>query len=223
MTSNAADLGRHLAEITERFGSLAAVLGQAARELQVSGTLPPEARAEALGAARREFLEMRAGILEAARALSINAPRAAEPATITKPAPLVRAVIAAIALQETRRAAGRAGRGGGPRGRAARRAAPAPPPPPLVVQEVAVTPRPVKEDAGAARAVEQAAQDEAAQWWVSAWARWTSWKSSISFNDAVKQELQKYSYILSVPIQKSTDYEEGLLAYGYSILLEFAR
>lgn len=70
--------------------------------------------------------------------------------------------------------------------------------------------------------MEQAAQDEAAQWWVSAWARWTSWKSSVSFNDAVKQELQKYSYILSVPIQKSTDYEEGLLAYGYSILLEFA-
>jgi len=67
---------------------------------------------------------------------------------------------------------------------------------------------------------EQGTQDEAAQWWVSAWARWTSWKGTLSFNDAVKEELGKYNYILSVPIQKSTDYEEGLLAYGYSILLD---
>ena len=68
--------------------------------------------------------------------------------------------------------------------------------------------------------VEQGTTDEAAQWWVSAWARWTSWKGTLSFNDAVKEELGKYNYILSVPIQKSTDYEEGLLAYGYSILLD---
>jgi hypothetical protein len=62
--------------------------------------------------------------------------------------------------------------------------------------------------------------DEAAQWWVSAWARWTQWKGTLAFNDAVKEELGKYSYVLSVPIQKSTDYEEGLLSYGYSILLD---
>jgi len=62
--------------------------------------------------------------------------------------------------------------------------------------------------------------DEAAQWWVSAWARWTSWKGTLSFTDAVKEELTKYNYVFSVPIQKSTDYEEGLLAYGYSILLD---
>ena len=63
--------------------------------------------------------------------------------------------------------------------------------------------------------------DESGRWWVSAWARWTSWKSTLSFSDAVKQELGKYSYLLSVPIQRSTDYEEGLLSYGYSILLEY--
>jgi hypothetical protein len=67
---------------------------------------------------------------------------------------------------------------------------------------------------------EAAGQDEAAQWWVSAWARWTSWKGTLSFADAVKEELAKYNYVLSVPIQKSTDYEEGLLAYGYSILID---
>jgi hypothetical protein len=67
---------------------------------------------------------------------------------------------------------------------------------------------------------DQGGQDEAAQWWVSAWARWTQWKGTLAFDAAVKEELAKYNYFLSVPIQKSTDYEEGLLAYGYSILLD---
>jgi hypothetical protein len=100
---------------------------------------------------------------------------------------------------------------------------PAPPAPePTLAEVVAAAPAatPAEETAGADEAVEQAVQDEAAQWWVSAWARWTSWKSTLAFGDAVKQELSKYSYLLSVPIQKSTDYEEGLLSYGYSILLE---
>src|SRR2546430_9700361 len=69
--------------------------------------------------------------------------------------------------------------------------------------------------------VEAATLDEGAQWWVSAWARWTSAKGTIGFNAAVKQELSKYAYLLSVPIQQAADYEEGLLAYGYSILLDF--
>jgi hypothetical protein len=55
---------------------------------------------------------------------------------------------------------------------------------------------------------------------VSAWARWTQWKGTLAFEAAVKEELGKYNYVLSVPIQKSTDYEEGLLSYGYSILLD---
>jgi len=69
--------------------------------------------------------------------------------------------------------------------------------------------------------VEAATLDEGAQWWVSAWARWTSWKGTIDFKAGVKQELSKYAYLLSVPIQQAADYEEGLLAYGYSILLDF--
>ena len=79
---------------------------------------------------------------------------------------------------------------------------------------------PPRESSPQPQPAEQGTQDEAAQWWVSAWARWTSWKGTLSFNDAVKEELGKYNYVLSVPIQKSTDYEEGLLAYGYSILLD---
>src|SRR5436309_5797449 len=99
-------------------------------------------------------------------------------------------------------------------------AQPSPAPVPEPVAASAPTARAGPELHEAAQAVEHAAQDEAAQWWVSAWARWTSWKGTLSFADAVKEELGKYNYILSVPIQKSTDYEEGLLAYGYSILLE---
>jgi hypothetical protein len=111
---------------------------------------------------------------------------------------------------------------------------PEPAPRPVATAPAAASPGPVLEPVGAtvsvarrgaeqreaAQAVEHAAQDEAAQWWVSAWARWTSWKGTLSFAAAVKEELGKYSYVLSVPIQKSTDYEEGLLAYGYSILLD---
>src|SRR3989441_2337590 len=96
------------------------------------------------------------------------------------------------------------------------------PPAPALEPTTAIAPaaRTGAEQREAAEAVEQAGQDEAAQWWVSAWARWTSWKGTLSFADAVKEELGKYNYVLSVPIQKSTDYEEGLLAYGYSILLD---
>jgi hypothetical protein len=98
-------------------------------------------------------------------------------------------------------------------------AAPAPPPAPAVAASAPAA-RGSSEQREAAQVVEHASQDEAAQWWVSAWARWTSWKGTLSFADAVKEELGKYNYVLSVPIQKSTDYEDGLLAYGYSILLE---
>src|SRR5881628_1002914 len=96
----------------------------------------------------------------------------------------------------------------------------APPPPPPVKQEVAAAAA-APEDDSAPQVVETAALDEGAQWWVSAWARWTSWKGTIDFKAGAKQELGKYAYLLSVPTQQSADYEEGLLAYGYSILLDF--
>jgi hypothetical protein len=62
--------------------------------------------------------------------------------------------------------------------------------------------------------------DETAQWWLAAWARWSGWKSRHDFSTAVRDELGKYPYLLSVPIQKSPEYEDGLLAYGYSILMD---
>lgn len=69
-------------------------------------------------------------------------------------------------------------------------------------------------------ATDPSAPDETAQWWLAAWARWSGWKSSHDFAAAVREELGKYPYLLSVPIQKSPEYEDGLLAYGYSILMD---
>jgi hypothetical protein len=73
---------------------------------------------------------------------------------------------------------------------------------------------------GAEVATDPSAPDETAQWWLAAWARWSGWKSSHDFAAAVREELGKYPYLLSVPIQKSPEYEDGLLAYGYSILMD---
>lgn len=80
---------------------------------------------------------------------------------------------------------------------------------------MSVAPEPVEESSGA-----DTGPDETAQWWLSAWARWSGWKSSLNIADAVREEIGKYPYLLSVPIQKSPEYEDGLLAYGYSILMD---
>jgi hypothetical protein len=61
--------------------------------------------------------------------------------------------------------------------------------------------------------------DESAQWWLAAWARWSGWRGT-TFADAAREELVKYSYLLSVPVQRSHQYEDGLLSYGYSILVD---
>jgi outer membrane biosynthesis protein TonB len=91
-----------------------------------------------------------------------------------------------------------------------------PPPEPVRVAEP-VAAAPV---APAAQSGPPSAPDETAQWWLAAWARWSGWKGTLSFADAVKEELSKYPYLLSVPIQKSPEFEDGLLAYGYSIIME---
>jgi hypothetical protein len=74
-----------------------------------------------------------------------------------------------------------------------------------------------EEDPGTA---DNSGPDETAQWWLAAWARWSGWKSNLDIADAVREEIGKYPYMLSVPIQKSPEYEDGLLAYGYSILMD---
>ncbi|MBI2157693.1 MAG: hypothetical protein HY616_10880 [Candidatus Rokubacteria bacterium] len=326
MTPNADDFLKQVAGLGARFAGLAARLGEAARDLQMSGVLPPGALLEELAAARTEFMELREGVLEAASALSVDTPPPAAVDGLKALEPLIQAVAATIAGEERRRAVAEARRRSlavldrvlavvhvddpgfaalaqakaraqeirqavadpkafesesaaaaivdstpaftalltliegrdlldddrfgsledtvsqsfgrslavaATRGKlaiaggAAPAAAPAAerPAPPRLEEPARPAPppaaAPVEDDAAAARAVEQSAQDETAQWWVSAWARWTSWKSTLSFADAVKQELTKYNYLLSVPILKSADYDDGLLSYGYSILLEY--
>ncbi len=78
-------------------------------------------------------------------------------------------------------------------------------------------------DPAAATEEEEAADSglETAQWWISASANWAAMRSKkVSFAAAVSDVLTKYPHFLSVPIQTSADYEDGMLAYGYGILLE---
>jgi hypothetical protein len=84
-------------------------------------------------------------------------------------------------------------------------------------------PRPEPEPEPVA-AAEDEGQDlglETAQWWISASANWASLKAKqTAFPTAVQDVLTKYPYVFSVPIQSSADYEDGLLAYGYAVLLD---
>ncbi len=59
------------------------------------------------------------------------------------------------------------------------------------------------------------------RWWAAAYTAWSQWKlSGISWAHALRGELGKYPYLLSVPIQESADYDNGQLAGGYFMLLE---
>jgi len=81
-------------------------------------------------------------------------------------------------------------------------------------------PEPVAAVPPSAVRLDNSTPDETAQWWLAAWARWSGWKNSLGFPEAVREELSKYPYLLSVPIQESVEFEDGLLAYGYSILMQ---
>ena len=354
MPLNADDLRKRLSTLSERFSVLAESLAQTARQLQISGSLPPESLLDEITKVRADFGDVRHRVLDAARALALNSPAMSEIDSINALEPVLESVVQAVVAEEKRNAAtearkrvmavldrvlaiahadgpnfaalvqcqakakeiqaaaqdpkafdtdnapaflestpsfaallsmiegrealddekfaaledtvtqafGRAVAVAATRGKllvgspapaaperpaqpapkaaepAVKPAAPTPPSAPPRPEPVIVgtgtpvapppkTPGPsehVHANAAApapAQAVEPATQDEAAQWWVSAWARWTSWRGTLSFVDAVKEELGKYNYVLSVPIQKSTDYEDGLLAYGYSILLDY--
>ena len=358
MALNADELAKRLAELSDRFTRLSESLSQAAQQLQSPGIPPPESLIDEITKIRTEFVDVRQRVVEATKALSLNAPGMAEIDSLKSLKPVLDAVAQGLSVQgkraalseartkvmavldrvltvshvdgpnftalvqcqakarEIRQAAqdprafdsdntpaflestpsfaalltmienrdalddekfaaledavtqsfgktlavaatrGKLVVGAAPPSVAERPApaaqrtmepsprigiiapaapapaapapaappAPAPPPPvPILGGVSAGSPaaRAGSEQREAANAADNAAQDEAAQWWVSAWARWTSWKGTLSFPDAVKEELGKYNYVLSVPIQKSTDYEEGLLAYGYSILLDY--
>jgi hypothetical protein len=61
---------------------------------------------------------------------------------------------------------------------------------------------------------------ETARWWLAARAGWQGLhERGLSFSDAVHEYLERFPYLLSVPLQKSAEYEGGRLAEGYALLL----
>jgi hypothetical protein len=61
---------------------------------------------------------------------------------------------------------------------------------------------------------------ETARWWLTARAGWQGLRErGLTFGDAAHDYLQRFPYLLSVPLPKSADYENGRLAEGYALLL----
>jgi hypothetical protein len=61
---------------------------------------------------------------------------------------------------------------------------------------------------------------ETATWWVAARGAWQGLtERGVGFGDAAREYLQRYPYLLSVPLSKSSEYEGGQLAEGYALLL----
>ncbi|HEV8615905.1 MAG TPA: hypothetical protein VGU22_10470 [Methylomirabilota bacterium] len=62
---------------------------------------------------------------------------------------------------------------------------------------------------------------QTAHWWITARAGWAALRERrLGFADAVRETVQRFPYLLSVPIQASTQHEGGALAEGYALLLE---
>ncbi len=90
-----------------------------------------------------------------------------------------------------------------------RRQVAAPAAPPRIPVTQAITPPPLDPRAAGVR------------WWAAAYAAWSQWKlSGIGWAHALRGELGKYPYLLSVPIQESEDHDDGQLSGGYFLLLE---
>jgi hypothetical protein len=62
---------------------------------------------------------------------------------------------------------------------------------------------------------------KSAQWWIRARTAYNALaKRDVSFANAVRETLEKYPFLLSVPLQKSAEFAGGRLAEGYAILLQ---
>ena len=61
---------------------------------------------------------------------------------------------------------------------------------------------------------------ETARWWIAARGGWQGLRERhVTFADAAHDYLERFPYLLSVPLPKSAEYEGGRLAEGYSLLL----
>jgi len=58
-------------------------------------------------------------------------------------------------------------------------------------------------------------------WWAAAYAAWSQWKpSGLAWAHALREEVRRYPYLLSVQLRASADHDDGRLAGGYFLLLE---
>jgi hypothetical protein len=249
VSGNQAELARGLNVLMERFMRLSAQVADAGKGLLERRALPTEGLVEELVAIRADFEALRAKAAAAAAALSIK--QASPGITgVRELAFLVKAIVEEEARQarrhtneeaqqDTRRRADEeAKRQAGEDARrkaeeeARRRGAEAEAKRKAQAQEEGrrraqeEARRKAKEPvAPAAAPAPETAEDlglETAQWWISASASWGNMRSrKAAFPDAVRDVLTKYPYVFSVPIQTSAELEDGLLAYGYAVLLEF--
>ena len=100
----------------------------------------------------------------------------------------------------------------------------APPGSPLVVELRASGERVQVETPQARRAREELFERlaaERARWWMGARAGWESLvQRGLRPAEAARDTLQRFPYLLSVPLSRSDEFESGRLAEGYAILLQ---
>jgi len=108
-----------------------------------------------------------------------------------------------------------------------------PPPPPQASESVREAPKesaPAPAPAAAPRSSAPPAVppvpplDEraiAVRWWAAGYAAWSQWKpSGLAWAHALRAEISRFPYLLSVHIRTAEDRDEGQLAGGYFLLLE---
>jgi class 3 adenylate cyclase len=111
---------------------------------------------------------------------------------------------------------------------AAERPAPVAPPPPPPVEAPREQPKepepapPARSSVAAALAPPPLDQRGAAvSWWAAAYAAWSQWKpSGLAWAHALREEIRRYPFLLSVPLRASGDLDDGRLGGGYFLLLE---
>jgi class 3 adenylate cyclase len=103
----------------------------------------------------------------------------------------------------------------------------APPPTPELVRErpkPAPTPVAPPPRSSVAAALAPPPLDERAtvvRWWAAGYAAWSQWKpSGLAWAHALRAEMGRFPYLLSVHIRNAADHDDGQLAGGYFLLLE---
>src|SRR5262245_56603693 len=103
MALNADDLAQRRAALGERFSHLVELLSQAAQQAK-SGAPPPESLLDEITSIRTDFGDVRQRVVEAPKALSINAPGMADIDSLKALRPVIDAVAKGIADQERKAA-----------------------------------------------------------------------------------------------------------------------